>query len=108
MVLLSLLLMLQSPVKWNSGDWVTGASTLAAIVADGTSTIAAVRRGAVERNPFLGPRPNVTNVIFGCALAAGVTFAIVDVLPHRWRRRTLVAIALIGVVNAVHNSRQQR
>ena len=102
----SLLQVPRSMKSWNAGDRRAAAVMLGGIAADCATTVAALNRGAVEKNPFLGSRPGTLNTVIGCALGAGVTTAVADVLPHKWRRRVLNGIGLVGMLNALHNTRQ--
>lgn len=103
---LLILLVIQKPSQpWHAPDWVSAGVMTSGMSADCVTTIAALKRGAVERNPFLGQRPGVLGVTSGCILAWAGTMLVSDALPPKWRRRVLLGIGIIGFGFALHNAK---
>lgn len=87
MLALSFLLAMQQPaMRWTTEHTVEAVGTTALIAVDCATTIRAVERGHVERNPFLGSRPSRQHVISMCALGATANLVVGWALPAKVRR----------------------
>lgn len=87
MLALSLLLALQQPVtRWSTEHTLEAVGTTALIAVDCATTIRAVERGQVERNPFLGAHPSRQHLLSMCALGATANLVVSWALPAKVRR----------------------
>lgn len=92
--------------QWRAPDYALASSATIGLAGDCGSTIAALRRGAVERNPLLTTRPGALGIVSACALTWAATMLIADELPRRYRRPLLALVTISGIFFTIRNSRR--
>lgn len=106
----TLLLLLLGVTSLRADDWrfnSTAAVYVAAVGWDVQTTDRALDRGAVERNPLLGPDPSDRRLVASAALGAGLMVYTTRKLYLRGYRKTAITALIVASLAhgyfAVHN-----